>query len=146
MADEKRTDLLGKLAELSEEAIQRLQDAPGGDRVVGTMSAMKDRLDELQRRVRGVDELETRLSALERKVVPADTSLAQRLAVPAGTEVERIVRLRTADEEPLVLETAHLPTEGYSISLNGLGASREAVLGEGDVVTLIPKVVGGAGL
>jgi len=68
MADEKRTDLLGKLAELSEEAIQRLQDAPGGDRVVGTMSAMKDRLDELQRRVRGIDELETRLSALERKV------------------------------------------------------------------------------
>ncbi len=68
MAEEKRTDLLGKLAELSEEAIHRLQDAPGGDRVVGTMNAMKDRLDELQRRVRGIDELEARLSALERKV------------------------------------------------------------------------------
>ena len=82
MADEKRTDLLGKLAELSEEAIQRLQDAPGGDRVVGTMNAMKDRLDELQRRVRGVDELETRLSALERKVEKlakdAGSSTAQR--------------------------------------------------------------------
>lgn len=68
MAEEKRTDLLGKLAELSEDAIHRLQDAPGGDRVVGTMNAMKDRLDELQRRVRGIDELEARLSALERKV------------------------------------------------------------------------------
>jgi len=82
VADEKRTDLLGKLAELSEEAIQRLQDAPGGDRVVGTMNAMKDRLDELQRRVRGVDELETRLSALERKVEKlakdAGSSTAQR--------------------------------------------------------------------
>ena len=82
MADEKRSDLLGKLAELSEEAIQRLQDAPGGDRVVGTMNAMKDRLDELQRRVRGVDELETRLSALERKVEKlakdAGSSTAQR--------------------------------------------------------------------
>ena len=82
MADEKRTDLLGKLADLSEEAIQRLQDAPGGDRVVGTMSAMKDRLDELQRRVRGIDELETRLSALERKVEKlakdAGSSTAQR--------------------------------------------------------------------
>ena len=77
MADEKRTDLLGKLAELSEEAIQRLQDAPGGDRVVGTMSAMKDRLDELQRRVRGIDELESRLSALERKV--------EKLAKDAGS-------------------------------------------------------------
>jgi len=68
VAEEKRTDLLGKLAELSEEAIHRLQDAPGGDRVVSTMNAMKDRLDELQRRVRGIDELEARLAALERKV------------------------------------------------------------------------------
>lgn len=68
MAEEKRTDLLGKLAELSEEAIHRLQDAPGGDRVVSTMNAMKDRLDELQRRVRGIDQLEARLTALERKV------------------------------------------------------------------------------
>ena len=68
MAEEKRTDLLGKLAELSEEAIHRLQDAPGGDRVVSTMNAMKDRLDDLQRRVRGIDELEARLTALERKV------------------------------------------------------------------------------
>lgn len=68
MADEKRNDLLGKLAELSEEAIHRLQEAPGGDRVVGTMTAMRDRVDELQRRVRGIDELESRLTALEKKV------------------------------------------------------------------------------
>jgi polyhydroxyalkanoate synthesis regulator phasin len=68
VAEEKRTDLFGKLAELSEDAMHRLQDAPGGDRVVGTVNAMKDRLDELQRRVRGIDELEARLTALERKV------------------------------------------------------------------------------
>lgn len=68
MAEDKRTDLLGKLQELSEEAMHRLQDAPGGDRVVGTMNAMRDRVDELQRRVRGIDELESRLTALEKKV------------------------------------------------------------------------------
>jgi polyhydroxyalkanoate synthesis regulator phasin len=68
MAEEKRTDLLSKLQELSEEAMHRLQDAPGGDRVVGTMNAMRDRVDELQRRVRGIDELESRLTALEKKV------------------------------------------------------------------------------
>ena len=48
---------------------------------------------------------------LERKVLPADASLAQRLAVARGTELERIVRLRTADDDPLVLETTHLPLE-----------------------------------
>ena len=68
MADEKRNDLLGKLAELSEEAMNRLQDAPGGDRVLGTVNAMRDRLDDLQRRVRGIDDLERRLTALEKKV------------------------------------------------------------------------------
>ncbi|HXR11059.1 MAG TPA: hypothetical protein VN770_02085 [Gaiellaceae bacterium] len=68
MADERRTDLLSRLAELSEEAIHRLQDSPGGDRIVGAMNTMRDRLDELQKRVRGVEELERRLTELERKV------------------------------------------------------------------------------
>lgn len=68
MPEARKTDLMSKLAELSEEAIHRLQEAPGGDRVVGAMNAMRDRLDEMQRRVRGIDELERRLSALERKV------------------------------------------------------------------------------
>jgi GntR family transcriptional regulator len=48
---------------------------------------------------------------LERKVLLADAEFAQRLAVPVGTEIERFVRLRTADEDPLVLETAYLPRE-----------------------------------
>jgi uncharacterized protein involved in exopolysaccharide biosynthesis len=63
-----RTDLLGRLADLSEEAIQRLSEAPGADRVLGAMNAMRDRMDELQKRVRGLEDLEQRLAALERKV------------------------------------------------------------------------------
>jgi len=68
MAEERRTDLMSKLSELSDQAMHRIQDAPGGDKVVGAMNTMRDRLDEMQRRVRGIDELERRLSALERKV------------------------------------------------------------------------------
>ncbi|MBV8065643.1 MAG: hypothetical protein JOY72_11810 [Actinobacteria bacterium] len=68
MAEERRTDLMTKLSELSDQAMNRIQDAPGGDRVVGAMNTMRDRLDEMQRRIRGIDELERRLSALERKV------------------------------------------------------------------------------
>jgi hypothetical protein len=75
-----RSDLLGRLADLSEDAIQRLSDAPGADRVLGAMNAMRDRMDELQKRVRGLEQLEQRLTALERKVdklgksSPASTS------------------------------------------------------------------------
>jgi hypothetical protein len=68
MAGARRNDLLGKLADFGEEAIQRLSDAPGGDRIVGALNATRERVDELQKRVRGLEDLEKRLSALERKV------------------------------------------------------------------------------
>lgn len=68
MAGTRRNDLLGRLADLSEEAIQRLSEAPGADKALGAMNAMRDRVDELQKRVRGLEDLEQRLAALERKV------------------------------------------------------------------------------
>jgi hypothetical protein len=64
----KRNDLLGRLADLSEEAIQRLSDVPGGDRALGALNALRERTDELQRRVRGLEGLEQRLADLEKKV------------------------------------------------------------------------------
>jgi len=68
MAGARRNDLLGKLADFGEEAMQRLSDAPGGDRLLGAVNATRERVDELQKRVRGLEELEKRLAALERKV------------------------------------------------------------------------------
>jgi len=65
---ERRQDLLGRLADLSEEAVQRLADAPGADRALQALKALGDKVDELQRRTRGFEELETRMSALEKKV------------------------------------------------------------------------------
>lgn len=68
MATARRNDLLGRLADLSEEAIQRLTDVPGADRAVTAMNALRDRTDELQKRVRGLEGLEKRLGDLERRV------------------------------------------------------------------------------
>lgn len=68
MAGARRNDLLGKLADLSEEAMQRLSDAPGADRLVGALNSTRERVDELQKRVRGLEGLEQRLTKLERKV------------------------------------------------------------------------------
>jgi predicted translin family RNA/ssDNA-binding protein len=67
MADRNK-DLLGRLADLSEEAVQRLAEAPGADRALQALKALGDKVDELQRRTRGFEELERRLSALEKKV------------------------------------------------------------------------------
>lgn len=65
---ERRQDLLGRLADLSEETLQRLAEAPGADRVVQALKGLGDRVDELQRRTRGFEELERRLTTLEKRV------------------------------------------------------------------------------
>src|SRR5436305_3107592 len=65
---ERSKDLLGRLADISEEAIQRLSEAPGADRALQALKGLGDRVDELQRRTRGFEELEKRLAKLEKRV------------------------------------------------------------------------------
>jgi hypothetical protein len=61
-------DLLTRLADAGEAAIKSIGEVPGADRVVGAVNVLKERLDELQKRVRGLEDLEHRLAELERKV------------------------------------------------------------------------------
>ncbi len=67
MADGNK-DLVSRLADLSEGAIQRLSEAPGADRALQALKGLGDRVDELQRRTRGFEELEKRLTKLEKRV------------------------------------------------------------------------------
>ncbi len=41
-------------------------------------------------------------------------------------------------------QAAELPTTGHTISVNGLGASLNTALSDGDTVSLVPKVEGGS--
>jgi GntR family transcriptional regulator len=66
---------------------------------------------------------------LERTVVPADATFAQRLSVSPGSEIERIVRVRVADDDPLVLETAYLPRQ-LSSALDTATLERESLYDE----------------
>jgi polyhydroxyalkanoate synthesis regulator phasin len=68
MAVREPKDLLTMLADRGEEAIQRLSDAPGADRLLGAAQALRDRMDEMQKRIRGIDALEKRVAELENKV------------------------------------------------------------------------------
>jgi len=69
---------------------------------------------------------EQRSFVLERTSIVADAVLAERLALVRGAAIERIVRLRTADGERLVLETAYLPRE-LSVVLNAHDLERDAI-------------------
>jgi hypothetical protein len=68
MADNISKDLINKLADRGEEAISRLADVPGTSRILEAITAMRERLDELQRRVRGLDTIEQRVAELEKRV------------------------------------------------------------------------------
>ena len=68
MARGESKDLLTRLADAGEEAIHRLSDAPGAERLFGVASSMRDRVDELQRRVRGLEGIDRRVDDLERRL------------------------------------------------------------------------------
>jgi hypothetical protein len=61
-------DLFTRLAEVGEDAIQRIADMPGATKLTDAVNGLRSRVDELQRRVRGLDELERRVSVLEQRV------------------------------------------------------------------------------
>jgi TolA-binding protein len=105
MAETRQKNFVERLADVGEGAIQRLGSAPGGDKVVSTLGTMRERMDELQRRVRGLEDVEKRVAALERRVdklegkpeQPATPSAEQ----PKEAEATATARApRAAESEP----------------------------------------------
>jgi hypothetical protein len=63
-----RQSIVDRLADLGEDAIQRIGSAPGGDRVLAAMAGTRDRLDDLQKRVRGLEALDKRVVDIESRL------------------------------------------------------------------------------
>jgi hypothetical protein len=87
-----RRDLLTRLADAGEDAISKLGETPGADRFMGAIGGMRDRVDELQRRVRGIEDLERRVAALEARLAepPAKRTTGSRTArKPAASKTAK---------------------------------------------------------
>jgi uncharacterized small protein (DUF1192 family) len=69
-ADEttQQKDVITRLADRGEDALQRLSELPGGQRAVKAFNDLRSRVDELTKKVRGIDELEARITKLEKEV------------------------------------------------------------------------------
>jgi hypothetical protein len=61
-------DLITRLADAGEDAIQRLGELPGGKTMVEAAATFRTRLDDLATRIRAIDPLEKRVSALEKRL------------------------------------------------------------------------------
>ncbi len=65
---ERKQDLFSKLADRGEDVVGRLAENPSAKRLLDAAGGLRERADELQKRVRGLDALERRVAALEKKV------------------------------------------------------------------------------
>lgn len=76
----KDNDLLSDLAGRGQDALQRLTELPGGTTAVKAFNDLKVRVDDLGKKVRGIDELEKRIAKLEKEV-----AALKRAKKPAAT-------------------------------------------------------------
>jgi hypothetical protein len=73
-------DVIARLASKGEQAVQRLADLPGGSRALQAFNDLKSRVDDLSKKMRGIDELEQRVVKLEKEL--AALKRAQKPASP----------------------------------------------------------------
>ena len=61
-------DFVTRLADAGEEAIQRLAELPGGQKAMSAYNDLRNRVDDLGKKVRGIDALEARVAKLEKEL------------------------------------------------------------------------------
>ena len=63
-----KQDLLSRLADKGEGALSRVAGSQTTARVVESVTGLRERMDEVQKKVRGLDELEQRVTQLEKQL------------------------------------------------------------------------------
>jgi len=73
-------DVIARLASKGEQTIAKLADLPGGSKALKAVNDLRARVDELGKKMRGVDALERRVAKLEKEL--AALKRAQKPAAP----------------------------------------------------------------
>ncbi len=71
MAETKKTtdeDVIARLAGKGEQALHRIAELPGGTRALQAFNDLKTRVDDLSKKVRGIEALEQRVAKLEKEL------------------------------------------------------------------------------
>jgi hypothetical protein len=61
-------DFVTRLADAGEDALQRLAELPGGQKALTAYNDLRTRVDDLGKKVRGIDALEARVAKLEKEL------------------------------------------------------------------------------
>jgi hypothetical protein len=86
-------DVITRLADAGEEALQRLSDLPGGKSLLKAMGDIRTRLDDTTAKLRKLDPLERRVSSIERRLKalegPKSASKTRRTTTARKTTARR---------------------------------------------------------
>ncbi len=81
-------DIFTRVQVLGEEALQKLADVPGGSKLLDMANQSRGRLDEIQKRLRGLDVLERRVDELEARLVKLEGGTPAKPAATAKKPAE----------------------------------------------------------
>jgi hypothetical protein len=84
---QKDKDVLSRLADRGEEALNKLGDLPGGTKALKALNELRERVDDLGKKVRGIDRLEARIGTLEKEL-----AALKRRAKPAARRAKAAAR------------------------------------------------------
>jgi hypothetical protein len=105
MAQKKQTDVIGRV----EDALQKLTEMPGSTKVLEAVHAVRERLEDLQVRIRSLDPLERRVAALERRLdelAGPGGSAKTRRAKPAASKTTGTKTSAAAKRKPAAKKTS----------------------------------------
>jgi len=91
-------DLLTRLSDVGEEALSRVAGSQATTRLLDTVGGMRERLEDVQKKVRGIDALEQRIAKLEKQV--ADLSKPKTRARTATRKTTSTPRRTTTPKRP----------------------------------------------
>lgn len=90
-------DLLSRLSDVGEEALSRVASSQTTSRVLEGVGGMRERLDDVQRKLRGLDALEKRVAKLEKRLdeLSKPKRAAARRRKPAASSGKRTTTSRS---------------------------------------------------
>jgi polyhydroxyalkanoate synthesis regulator phasin len=65
---QQQKDILSRVQDLVSEALDKLAEMPGGSKLTNMANETRTRLDDMQKKLRGLDTLEKRVEKLEREL------------------------------------------------------------------------------
>jgi TolA-binding protein len=89
---------LDRLTSLGEEVLGKAQQNPAAHRLLQGAMQMKDRVDDLSKRVRGLEQMEKRLAQLERRLSKIEYT-AKKKPPPSGAKKTTAAKKKTATKK-----------------------------------------------